>query len=100
MFVCREKKGVEIYSDPEELFNPIAKRRKKRMMKHLLAREMEAANSSRDNSRAGSRAGSAINSDFDESDEISSTVKSDSDMSEGEKEIRYLIFTSLNKLGR
>ncbi len=22
----REKKGIEVYSDPEELFNPIAKR--------------------------------------------------------------------------
>ena len=55
-------------------------------MKHLLKQD---ADSSRDNSRAGSRAGSVMNSEIEEeTGGVNYSISDDSDMSEGEKEMR------------
>ena len=60
--------------------------RRKKRMKHLLKQD---ADSSRDNSRAGSRAGSVMNSEIEEeTGGVNYSISDDSDMSEGEKEMR------------
>ena len=48
----KEKTGIEAYSDPEELFNPIATRRKKRLKKKF---ERFAAEEGAPNYAVGSR---------------------------------------------
>merc|ERR1719282_137270 len=50
----RTKTGVEMYSDPEELFNPIAMRRKRRNAKKRPKDEEESVPNSASPSRAGS----------------------------------------------
>ena len=50
----RPKTGVDAYSDPEELFNPIAMRRKRRNAKKRPGDDEESAPNSAVQSRAGS----------------------------------------------
>ena len=74
----RPKKGVEMYSDPEELFNPIAMRRKKRNL--VKKRPHGDDDSSLPNSAIQSREGS-------EEEDAGGDNSEDSDMTDGEKEI-------------
>lgn len=73
----RTKTGVEMYSDPEELFNPIAMRRKRRNAKKRPGDEDESA----PNSASQSRAGSVQAEEKDDDDSV------DSDITDGEREI-------------
>ena len=73
----KTKTGVEMYSDPEELFNPIAMRRKRRNAKKRPGDEDESA----PNSASQSRAGSVQAEEKDGEDSV------DSDMTDGEREI-------------
>ena len=74
----KPKTGIEAYSDPEELFNPIAKRKKRRnaKKKRLGLLSSQAAESSDNESLNFSPSG---NEDQDET--------ADSDLTDGEKEI-------------
>merc|ERR1719317_1722154 len=74
----RPKTGIEAYSDPEELFNPIAMRRKKRFKKKALEED-----ESLPNSLAQSREGS----DFDGENVENQEESADSDMTDGEREM-------------
>jgi len=74
----RPKVGVEMYSDPEELFNPIAMRRKKRMKKKTID-EDESAPNSVPQSREGS--------DYDGENAENQEDSADSDMTDGEREM-------------
>lgn len=74
----KPKTGIEMYSDPEELFNPIAMRRKKRFKKKA-AEEDESLPNSAPQSRDGS--------DFDGENEMNQEDSADSDMTDGEREM-------------
>ena len=75
----KEKKGIDMYSDPEELFNPIAMRKRKRVIKKKADEESSVPNSavqSKDNSEA-----EQVDDDNGNDDSV------DSDMSDGERQI-------------
>ena len=76
----REKTGIDAYSDPEELFNPIAMRRKKRVKKKF--ERFAAEGESGQNSAAPSRDGSGDDGEDDDGDD-----SNDSDMTDGEREM-------------
>jgi len=75
----KPKTGIEMYSDPEELFNPIAMRRKKRSKIKKRAEEDDSAPNSVPQSRDGS--------DFDGEDVLNQEDSADSDMTDGEREM-------------
>jgi len=74
----RPKTGIEAYSDPEELFNPIAMRRKKRFKKKV-PEEDESLPNSLPQSREGS--------DFEGENVENQEESADSDMTDGEREM-------------
>merc|ERR1712142_638916 len=74
----RPKTGIEAYSDPEELFNPIAMRRKKRFKKKA-PEEDESLPNSIPHSRDGSH--------FDGENVENPEDSADSDMTDGEREM-------------
>merc|ERR1719385_50307 len=76
----REKTGIEAYSDPDELFNPIAMRRKKRVKKKF--DRFAAEGESGQTSAVASREGSGDDGEDDDGDD-----SNDSDMTDGEREM-------------
>lgn len=75
----RPKTGIDAYSDPEELFNPIAMRKRKRQKKKF---ERFAADDSAPNSEAPSREASDAEEELKEEE-----ASGDSDMTDGELEM-------------
>ena len=73
----KPKTGLDVYSDPEELFNPIAMRKKRRRIKKRPADEEESL----PNSASVSRDGSEDEAEGRREESV------DSDMTEGEREI-------------
>eukprot|EP00092_Neocalanus_flemingeri_P005977 GFUD01006438.1.p1 GENE.GFUD01006438.1~~GFUD01006438.1.p1 ORF type:complete len:2243 (+),score=699.78 GFUD01006438.1:100-6828(+) len=77
----KPKTGIDAYSDPEALFNPIAKRRKKRIFKKFKTSDQD------DDDAPNSVPQSRDGSDFDGEKSDNQEDSADSDMTDGEREM-------------